>query len=229
MTHTKIRVGLVALLISLCRPQVLLGLDPAPSARLFSCNTPQRDAGPDWLVRRGSSGEQGAILHFGPAECHRCTPALTMELGELMRTEPGRSTSASKHNAWKQAGIYGIEFAGAAAASSAGVAGALWAAAALSNKSDVFYVPAVAVAYGGSVISSVVLSALGTHIMGGLLGQRGAFSHALAGGAIGGVAGGVVLLASTTSKSWPLFSVGLALPAAGAVTSYNIWRNNETR
>ncbi len=135
---------------------------------------------------------------------------------------------------WKRVGTYGLEFAGSTVASAAGSVGAYVAGAALSRNGDVWYLPGVAVAYGGSALAGVFLSALGTHLVGRLFDRGSSYSHALAGGAIGGVAGSCALLAfgysgQTGSPCWPLVPVGLALPAAGSVISYNVWRNHETK
>jgi hypothetical protein len=111
-----------------------------------------------------------------------------------------------------------------------GAAGALWAAEAIWDKGEFWQVPGIAAGCGVYALTSTFLSAAGTYFMGRLLGQGGSFGHALVGGAVGGAAGGGVLVAFEYSNGrtgvpcWPLLPIGLALPAAGAVTSYNVWR-----
>ena len=223
--------GLAAFLLFLAYPQVLLGLDSAPAARQLFCKTRQSDAGPDWLVRGRPNGTHGMRMPLGPEGHDFFGPNSLVRLGGLMQSEPGHTTSTGEQSSRNSAAICGLEFAGALVASSAGIAGAFLAASAIYNKGDA-YVPAAAVLYGGSVLSSVFLSALGTHFMGGLLGRRGKFSHALVGGAVGGIAGDIVLLQFLNSgqhgePSWPLLPIGLALPAAGSAIGYNLWRDNE--
>jgi hypothetical protein len=134
---------------------------------------------------------------------------------------------APRMPAWKQAGVYGLEFTGAALGT------AFAAAFGLATIEGVYQagyngpgaVPSAAVYF----LTSAVLSATGTHLMGRLVGQRNSFNRALVGGAVGGLAGGGAFLDYFATRRNPhlaMMPIALVLPPLGAVIAHNIWRSD---
>jgi hypothetical protein len=144
-------------------------------------------------------------------------------------SDTGQSAGHARISGWQQAGIYGLEFGGAAV----GTLVAARAAIAVGGAVPVGMYAAVP-AYA---ISSALLSATGTHLVGKSLGQRGTFGHALAGGALGGISGAALVILSMTAPystsirhdSRVLQVSVLALPALSAVVVYNVWRSNDPK
>lgn len=130
--------------------------------------------------------------------------------------------------AWKQAGVYGIEFTGAALGT------AFAAAFGLATIEGVYQagyngpgaVPSSAVYF----LTSALLSATGTHLMGKLVGRPNTFNRALVGGAAGGLAGGAAFMDFFATRRDPhnaMMPIAFVLPPLGAVLSYNLWRSDD--
>jgi len=227
------KAALAASLLALVFPQ--LGLSAISPAGRFLCPEVRRQsAGPDWLVEQELNSGRGTLVPLGIGECgYTALEAPAIRFSEVTQGGASRVASASRPSAWKVAGIYGLEFGSAAAGSFACAVGALWTARAISHKGEVWQALAVPTGCGVYALSSAILSATVTHLVAGLLGHGESYGHALAGGAIGGVSGGAMLLAFEFSNGrtgvpcWPLLPMGIALPATGSVVSYNVWRNCE--
>lgn len=225
------RIGMAVSVLLLFCPRGLLGwVTPLTTNRVLSgFNAARQDAGPEWLVRRGNddAGDGPSLFRNGRTDYGYAT---MMSSNGIAEGGSGHATPATRTSAWKQAGIYGLEFGTAAVGSFISAMGAYKVAGAIYDEGDIWQVPAIAAGCGVYVLTSTFLSAAGTYFIGRLFGQGGSFGHALAGGAVGGAAGGGVLVAFEYSNgrtgvpSWPLLPIGLALPAAGAVTSYNVWK-----
>ncbi len=217
--------GLAAFLLFLACPQVLLGLNSAPSARQLSCKTRQRDAGPVWLVGRGSGGTDG----MEPSLCldGRVCAALDAPSTRFSWNEAGNVKSTSRPLVLKQTGIYGLEFGTAVVGAAVSAVGALYVSGTFLNKGEDLLSPSVFVAGGLYALASTLMSSAGTCLIGGLFGQGGSCGRSLAGGACGGVVGGGVLvcLMATNDPPLVLVPVGLTLPALGSVVGYNTRRN----
>jgi hypothetical protein len=132
--------------------------------------------------------------------------------------------------AWKQAGVYSLEFTVATVGTLIAYAGGL---ATIEGVYQAGYngpgsVPGAAAYF----LSSALLSATGTHLTGKLFGRGNSYNRALAGGAIGGLAGGAAFIdyfATRKSRHDAMIPIGLVLPPLGAVIVYNVWRNDGTR
>jgi hypothetical protein len=226
MAHIGNRFGLVVSLFCLACPRGLLGLDTTLRARQFFCYAP-RDAGPNWLVGRGSHcGTRSRFTGLG--ECgHAAIAVSSARLNEPGQHMEGRSTSVSQSSAWTQAGICGLEFGTAAVGSAASAVGALYVAGTVFNRGEDISPPSVLIAGGMYALTSTFMSAAGTYLIGRLFGQGGTFSRTLIGGACGGVVGGsaLVLLVATNDPPLALIPLGAALPALGAVVAHNTRRD----
>ncbi|MBN2465463.1 hypothetical protein JXD38_07555, partial [candidate division WOR-3 bacterium] len=81
-------------------------------------------------------------------------------------------------------------------------------------------------------LTSAVLSAGGTHLVGGLFGSGGTFRRALAGGAVGGLLGGAAFVDYFVTRKNPhtiMLPIGLLLPPLCTVLAYNIGGNDGTK
>lgn len=131
---------------------------------------------------------------------------------------------------WKQAGVYTLEFAAA-------TAGALVAeAAGLTAIEGVYQAgwngPGSIAGAAAFCLTSTVLSAGGTHLVGKLAGRGNTFKRALAGGAVGGLLGGAAFVDYFVTRRKPhsiMLPIGLVLPPLCAVLAYNIGRSDGTR
>ncbi len=143
---------------------------------------------------------------------------------------PGVSAAVPRVPVWKQASAYTLEFAAAGA-------GALLAeACGIAALEGVYQagwngpgsVPG-AVAF---CLTSTVLSAGGTHLVGRLFGCGNTFNRALAGGAIGGLLGGAAFVDYFVTRKNPhtvMLPIGLVLPPLCTVIVYNLWRDDGTK
>jgi hypothetical protein len=121
---------------------------------------------------------------------------------------------------------YGLEFGGAAVGTCIAAAGAFASYRAFGGNDQLF--KGLLIAYPTYAFTSGVLSAAGTHLVGRSFGHGRSLSYALAGGVLGGLAGGALLVVCFLDYEhkralWPL---GLFLPPFGAVAAYN-WRNDD--
>ena len=178
-----------------------------------------------WLVKpeKGGSGypESGFIYQWSvtPVLCHS-------------GWEPDKEENTTP-SGWNRLGIYGAEFGLAAVGS--GLCAAL-AYGFYSSWKDYaeFNGPGFVGFVGGALIYSITspfLSAAGTHFAGKLLGQKGKFSHALLGAAVGDVLGlGAAIgyefatlrkgdLETTDKVALGIWAV---FPPIGSVVGYNV-------
>ncbi len=132
--------------------------------------------------------------------------------------------------AWKQAGVYGLEFTGAA------VGTLIAAACGLATIEGVFQAgwngPGSVPGATAYCLTSALLSATGTHLMGRLVGHGNSFKRALAGGAVGGLLGGAAFVDYFVTRRNPhsaMMPIGLVLPPLCAVVAYNVWGSDGTR
>ena len=230
MVPTRRQVGLVLLLLTLSFPQGILAWDSPLLAGRFLCkpSTAYHGRGPDWLDKQEKVGGGTGTPLLRRAECGYTTlTAPTMRFSGIVQGDSGRATSVSATPAWKQAGIYGLEFGTAAVGALASATGAFWVTGTAFDRGEDPWPPSVFIAGGIYALTSTFMSTAGTYFIGRLLGQGGSFGHALAGGAGGGLVGGGALMLLMSTNDPPLFliPVGLASPALGSVISYNVWRN----
>jgi hypothetical protein len=146
------------------------------------------------------------------------------------RPYPGEVAIQSEQTQPAGFGVYALEFGGAAVGTGVSAACAYAAASHVSwGEQDAMQLLTSFVA--GSVtyaVTSMLLSAVGTHLVGKLMGHRRSFAHALVGGAVGGVLGTVALVDYAASSNLhaddAMLPVGLVLPPLAAVIAYNVWR-----
>jgi len=149
--------------------------------------------------------------------------------GEAM-SYSGATSVAPGMPGWKQAGVYTLEFAAA-------TAGALVAeAAGLTAIEGVYQAgwngPGSIPGAAAFCLTSTVLSAGGTHLVGKLVGRGNTFKRALAGGAVGGLLGGAAFVDYFVTRRKPhsaMMPIGLVLPPLCAVLAYNIGRSDGTK
>jgi len=145
----------------------------------------------------------------------------------------GHSSAASAAPglpAWKRAGAYTVEFAVSAVGALIAEAGGLTTIEGVyqAGWNGPGSVPG-AVAY---CVTSAVLTAGGTHLVGRLFGHGNTFNRALAGGAIGGLLGGAAFVDYFVTRKNPhtvMLPIGLVLPPLCTVIVYNVWRNDGTK
>lgn len=160
-----------------------------------------------WLVGH-SAKLSGAMLESG---------ALS-EVGS-----PARGVNTPSTSVWRQSGICGLEFLGASVGTAAATipAGAMLSAA----MNDEGKVGLGLASFPTYAISSAVLSAGGTYLMGRLFGERVPFTHALLGGAVGAASGAATLFYVLSSGGREaLAPLVVALPPLCATAVYNIWK-----
>ena len=142
----------------------------------------------------------------------------------------GATTVAPRMPVWKRAGAYTLEFA------AAGV-GALFAeACGLTTIEGVYQAgwngPGSVPGAAAYCLTSALLSAGGTHLVGKLFGCGNTFNRALAGGAIGGLLGGAAFVDYFATRRNPhtaMLPIGLILPPLCTVIVYNVWRSDGTK
>ena len=142
----------------------------------------------------------------------------------------GATSVAPGMSAWKRAGVYALEFTAAAVGTLIAEAGGLATIEGVyqAGWNGPGSVPG-ATAY---CLTSAVLSATGTHLMGKLVRRGNAFNRALAGGAVGGLLGGAAFIDYFVTRKNPhsaMMPIALVLPPLCAVVVYNVWRNDGTR
>ena len=185
-----------------------------------------RPTGVDWLVRDEVRNCRTGHMLMRPGDMLSLPMAFQANSGYA----PEENTAPS---ALKRIGIYSGEFGLAAVGTAIAAAGAVCVGGVVGNQFPDEYRSLV----GGVVcdftylLTSPFLSGAGTHLGGKLFGERGKFSHALVGGAIGDVLGIVAVYGiwSYTQRHGyvrptPLL-IWLALPPVGSVVAYNIWRS----
>ena len=219
MAYSGNRIGLVVFLIELVCQQGLFGLDTALSAGRLSwqLNVPRSRSGPYWLVRPGPSGEHVALLPLGT---HASLSVL------FARNEVASNRALCRPSAWKQAGIYGLEFVGGTTGTALATVIPFVMTNTAFEQSDKRYALA---AFSTYAVSSAFASAAGTYFIGKMFGQHGSYWHALAGGAVGGLCGSMSLFSAAFSGGREaLLPVGLLLPQTCSVIIYNAWRRHGT-
>jgi len=215
-----LRIGLTALALLLSVTGRLYAADAIAAGihlpvRMY-CAQNVTDLG--WLVRDDKSfyrPERAPVRTYG----HSLMQETQVDLGRTQNNGP----STAKVSGWKQAGIYGLEFAGAAVGTSIAAAGAYAMLSAAMYNRDLMYLGLAS--YPTYAVSGALFSAGGTHIIGKMVGHGRPFSHALVGGAIGGISGAVLLMIYTSGPEGrgALVPVGLVLPPLCAVVAYNVW------
>jgi hypothetical protein len=140
------------------------------------------------------------------------------------------TTAAPGMPVWKQAGAYTLEFA------AAGVGALLAEACGLTTLEGVYQAgwngPGSVPGAAAYCLTSTVLSAGGTHLVGKLFGRSNTFNRALAGGAVGGLLGGAAFADYFVTRRNPhtvMLPVGLLLPPLCTVIIYNVWRSDGTK
>ena len=214
---TRIRLTAVSLLLS--QALIVGQVQASPTAPYCQLSHRETNSNLDWLVRPYCRGHAGTVSKGSVEWPFGTTAAAPLGLrsdGALEET-----TGQPAVSGWQQAGIYGLEFTGAAVATSA----AAFAAGGMILASSE-YNPAIG--YAGIpvfAVSSMFLSGCATHIMGVGLGQRRSLGHAIAGGALGGVSGSLMLASAHSSPGRDALKVAaIALPPLCAVAMYNIWK-----
>jgi hypothetical protein len=229
VARVGIRVRLVAVLFLFVGPTGLLGLSTAPAVRQFFCDVPRKEVGPDWLVKRGPDSRYGTSGQFCRDACGH-SPAVTEASSRLDQggSVAGSARTRGRPPAWKQAGVCGLEFIGGSTGTA--VASIVPIAMISVSVGDEDKAAVGLAAFPMYAVTSALLSAGGTYLVGKLLGQRGSFWHALAGGGVGGLGGSIALFSSFSSSGRAvLLPVALAAPSVCSVISYNVWRNNGTK
>ena len=144
---------------------------------------------------------------------------------------------APESSAWKQAGVYGLEFGGALVGTGVAVVGALGIFSALEAPDPASeWLPIVGpmLALATSSLGSPLLSATGAYFGGKFAGQKGSFWRtlvgSLAGGAVGTAGGyGYARVWSSHHNYWAttqnviLLGCVVIPTALGAVVAYNVW------
>jgi hypothetical protein len=128
--------------------------------------------------------------------------------------------AADESPTWSLGAAYGLEFAAAGAGTAVAAAGAACLHGAAWSRD--WYLVSIA-AVPAYAVSSACLSALGTHLTARALGCESSFGRALAGGALGGVAGTALLFVRAHPRA-VVEVPALVLPPLFAVAIYNMWR-----
>jgi len=213
-----LRIGLTALALLLSVPGRLYATDAIAAGihlpvRKY-CARNVTDLG--WLVRDDKAfyrPERAPARTYG----HSLMQETQVDLGRTQHNGP----STAKVSGWKQAGIYGLEFAGAAVGTSiAAVAGVAVVSGASLDPGSYYQFLGAATTYA---VTSALLSSGAVHLVGKLTHQRRSFTHALAGGAVGGLVGAAALYWGVGSSPQVLWPTGLLLPPVCTVVAYNVW------
>ncbi len=220
------RHGLTALLLL-----VLLG-PSAISAAVLDCGggprgerwSAQRCTGPVWLVRHG-------------ADARAATAGSPSFLQSEVSQHSAPTSGASSMTGWQRAGVYGVEFGGAATGTAIAAAGAVGIYGVLAGP-DPYNDLLMPLSYGllltTSLLSSPCLAATGTYFGGRIVRQHGSFWRTLVGSLAGGVLGtaGAYWYGSSWSSShgrWGPTQNAICLSSMvvptllGAVVTYNVW------
>jgi hypothetical protein len=227
MTHTVDRFSLAAVLLLLAGPLDLYGLSYVPAARQFTCDVTQGETGPDWLIARRPAGKCGTLLPLCRDGCTCSCTALDASSTRSAQSGVGGSSTAGGSSVWKQVGVCGLEFVGGSTGTAlAAIVPAIMLTEAMKTDFDKWQLGVAA--FPTYVVSSILLSATGTHLTGRILHQKGTFRHALVGGLIGALCGGVAAYCSLSPGRAALLPVGLLAPSVCSVFAYNVWRDDET-
>jgi hypothetical protein len=139
----------------------------------------------------------------------------------------GATSVAGGMPGWKLAGAYTLEFTASAVGTLIAEAGGL------TTVEGVYQAgwngPGSVPGAAAFCLTSAVLSAGGTHLMGKLVGCGSTFRRALAGGAVGGLLGGAAFLNYFVTRRNPpsaMIPIGLILPPLCTVLAYNIGRSD---
>ncbi|GEM_PF-3006320 len=148
----------------------------------------------------------------------------------LAMSYSGATSTAPRMPVWKQAGVYGLEFTVAAVGTLIAEAGGLATIEGVyqAGWNGPGSVPG-ATAY---CVTSALLTATGTHLMGKLVRRGNSFSRALAGGAVGGLLGGAAFIDYFVTRKNPhsaMMPIAFVLPPLCAVVAYNVWRSDGTK
>jgi hypothetical protein len=235
------RISLAVFALVLGSPGGLLAWDSASSVGRFPCQARilGQEAGPDWLVRHLEPSGRIAVSLL-PQEYRGYGPALnpTVQFSTTGMSDTGQSAGHARISGWQQAGIYGLEFGGAAVGTCIAAAGAFGVMAAIGPAPLQRNVGLMAF-----LVANPCLSATGVYFGGRLAGQRGSFWPTL----VGGLAGGAVGIAGAygygrywgsrpgysgywgTTQTVVVSACVLVPPALGAVIAYNVWRSNDSK
>jgi hypothetical protein len=142
----------------------------------------------------------------------------------------GGTAGVPRMPGWKQASAYTLEFAAAGVGTLLAEASGLTA---IEGVNQAGWNGRGSLAGAAAFcLTSAVLSAGGTHLVGRLFGRGTTFNRALAGGAIGGILGGVAFVDYFVSRKNPhtlMLPIGLVLPPLCTVIAYNVGRSDGRR